>query len=58
MSFSFHCLFSKNNLIKSFLTEFKSKPAVLTFTESWLTFDNVSLMSITGYTLHSTECKK
>ena len=37
------------------LSQFKVKPKILTFTETWLTVDNVDFIELPGYKLYSLE---
>ena len=50
-------LSSKYDLLISMLNELKVKPAVLTFTKTWFTKDDVNLANLPNYTLHSYECQ-
>jgi hypothetical protein len=48
-------LLPKLDMFINTLSEFKVKPAILSFTETWLTTDDANLANLPGYNLYSVE---
>jgi hypothetical protein len=48
-------LLPKLDMYINTLSEFKVKPAILSFTETWLTTDDANLANLPGYNLYSIE---